>query len=519
MARPVLLMILDGYGISEATRGNAVRNASTPNLDALQTQCPCVALRASGEAVGLPEGQIGNSEVGHLHIGAGRVVPTGLSLINKAVADRSIAKNPALLGALRHARENGSKFHVMGLFSHGGVHSSLEHIVALLEAASANGARAVLHVFGDGRDVPPQTILDDLRETLPKLRALNAKIGVISGRYYAMDRDRRWDRIDLAYAALTEAKGNRFTDPLRYVQDQYDKGIDDEFLEPAVNALEDPSAVTIQDGDAVFFANFRPDRARQMSHYVYGSDYYDAIPPLRRKNLYYVTMMQYEGIEPTAVAFPPTAQANTMGEAVAKAGLSQLRIAETEKYAHVTFFFDGGKETQYPNETKILVPSNKKVATYDLAPEMACEAITDRLVEQIGKHDLVVLNYANPDMVGHTGKYGPTVRALEFLDGQIGRVVETCARRGVTLFLTADHGNAEEMEDDRGEPVTKHTKNPVPFACTDRTIALDADPFASLANVAPTVLEYMGVRVPPEMTEKSLLRRGHGDFQDDRGDR
>ncbi|WP_033160255.1 2,3-bisphosphoglycerate-independent phosphoglycerate mutase [Mycoplasmoides alvi] len=504
--KQVLLMILDGYGISKNKTGNAVMNAKTPYLDQLQSKYPHIEIKASGTAVGLPKGQIGNSEVGHLHIGAGRVIYTGLSLINKSIMDKTFEQNKALLNAIKHAKTNKSKFHVMGLFSTGGVHSSLNHILAILNVAHKHKVKTVLHIFGDGRDVRPQRILLDLKKTLPNFKKMDVTIGTISGRYYAMDRDQRWERINKYYLALVEGKANKFKDPILYIKEQYSKKNYDEFLEPAVNISKPIEAVTLQDNDAVFFANFRPDRARQLSHFIFKSKYYKEQPKLRRKNIYFLTMMQYEGIKPSAIAFPQINYKNTLGEVIAKQKRKQLRIAETEKYAHVTFFFDGGKEVNYPLEKKILIPSNKLVKTYDLAPEMSCKLITDKLINEIGKYDLIVLNYANPDMVGHTGNYEATIKALEKLDLEIGRLIKICEKNNVTLFFTADHGNAEAMIDENKKPITKHTANMVPFACTDTKIKFIFNKNSSLANVAPTILDYLGIKTPKEMSEKSLIK-------------
>lgn len=506
--RKVLLMILDGYGVCKEVKGNAVLNAKTPYLDHLQSaEFPHTLLAASGQAVGLPEGQIGNSEVGHLNIGAGRIIYTGLSLINKAISDHTFYENLALNQAVAHTKKHDSKLHVMGLVSHGGVHSLLNHIVATLKLAHQASVRTVLHIFGDGRDVPPESLLHDLEQLLPTLKELNVTIGMISGRYYAMDRDQRWERIDLAYDALLHGAQITFNDPIQYIKESYAKKESDEFIKPATNAVTDLQTITLQDHDAVVFANFRPDRARQFSHYIYGSNYYQVQPKMRRNDLFFVTMMQYEGIVPSAVAFPPETFKNTLGEVIANAGLKQLRISETEKYAHVTFFFDGGKEVDYPNETKNLIPSNRSVPTYDLVPEMSCKEITDALLPTLGKYELTVLNYANPDMVGHTGKYLPAVQALEMLDVQIGRVIDACIQNNVTLFFTADHGNAEVMLDDKNEPVTKHSTNPVPFTCTDKNIKLLDG--GKLANVAPTILDYMEIEIPKEMDEKSILLKNN----------
>ncbi len=499
--KPIVLAILDGFGERENEFGNAIKNASMPCYQSLLKMFPHIYLDASGESVGLPIGQIGNSEVGHLNIGAGRVVYTGLSLINKDIKDKIFDTNPALLSAIKHAIKNKSKFHVMGLFSNGGVHSNQEHIFKIIEIANAYGLTPIIHIFGDGRDVAPQTLTKDIKLLLELLNTLNGKIGTIAGRFYAMDRDKRFDRTELAYKTLLGLNENYYVDPLEYVNSQYQKEIYDEFLEPATRNDE---LVHISDNDAIIFANFRPDRARQLSHMFIGSELYDYSCPKKLNNIYFATMMNYEGINPHGVLYPKVVIKNTLGSIISENGLKQLRIAETEKYAHVTFFFDGGEEIDLPNTDKILIPS-PKVTTYDLAPNMSAIEITNKLLEIIHEYDFIVLNYANPDMIGHTGNYEKTISSLECLDKQILRLYENVSKLGGTLFITADHGNAEEMIDENNKPITRHTTNKVPFLVTDSKIGLIQNK-GNLSNIAPTILDYIDIDQPKEMTAKSLIK-------------
>jgi 2,3-bisphosphoglycerate-independent phosphoglycerate mutase len=455
--------------------------------------------------VGLPKGQMGNSEVGHLNIGAGRIVYTGLSLINKDLQDGHFYQNDGFLKAIEHAKTNKSKLHIMGLTSFGGVHSNLEHIIALLKLGHEHNIPVVLHAFGDGRDVPPMTLGNDFLKTiLPAVEKYHAKIGMISGRYYAMDRDKRWDRVDYAYETLLGNAKNYFDAPCDYITNSYRKNITDEFILPALNNTYAKEEVTIQDNDAVIFANFRPDRARELSHMIYGSSYYDYTPTIRRDNLFFVTMMTYEGIKPSIVAYPPTKLKNVLGEVIANNNLKQLRIAETEKYAHVTFFFDGGEEINYPGETKIIVQS-PKVATYDLQPEMSAYEVCDKLIANMAANDVIICNFANGDMVGHTGNLQATIKAVETVDAVIGKIYQKAQSLGHTMFITADHGNADEEIDDQGNPVTAHTLSPVPFIVTDATISLNDG--GKLSNIAPTMLTYMKINVPKEMNELSLIKK------------
>lgn len=501
MKKPVVLAVLDGYGFKKELKGNAIENSSGKFIKSLLEKNSYALLNASGEAVGLPEGQIGNSEVGHLIIGAGRVIYTGLSLINRDVKLNKMKDNEVVLKAIAHAKKNNSKVHVMGLLSPGGVHSSQSHIFELVKIIAENGATPVVHAFGDGRDVAPKSIIPYLEELLAVLKKYNGHLGSIAGRFYAMDRDKRWERTTAAYENLLGNSDNKFDDVIKYVESQYAKNVTDEFIEPARNS---DNKYPIQDNDAIIHANFRPDRARQLSHFICGSTIYEEKTPKKLKNIYFATMMTYEGITPDAVVYPTVMVKNTLGKVLEANNVKQLRIAETEKYAHVTFFFDGGEEVDLKNETKILIPS-PKVRTYDEAPEMSAKGITDKLIEVLKDYDFVIMNYANADMVGHTGVYNQTVKAIDCIDKQIERLAEAVTKLGGTLFITADHGNAEEMIDANGNPITKHTVNPVIFVSTDPNLKMEST--GSLANVAPTVLDYINLPIPKEMDEKSLLKK------------
>ncbi len=495
---------MDGYGLNNKKENNAVALANKPNIDKLLSLYPHTTLNASEEYVGLPKGQMGNSEVGHLNIGAGRVVYTGLSLINKELEDGKFFENVAFKKAIEHVKQNNSKLHILGLCSNGGVHSNLSHILALIELAKKNDVQPILHCFADGRDVDPKSLINDLPKIIDKLNECNGKLATISGRYYAMDRDKRWERVDQAYQAIIGQSSNKFDDPIKYISDSYQKGTTDEFLVPAVNNKYSQNEIALNDNDAVIFANFRPDRARQLSHVIYGSLYYDYKPSVSKINLFFVTMMNYEGITPSMVAYPPQVIKNTFGQVLANYNLKQLRIAETEKYAHVTFFFDGGKEIDFPNEKKILVNS-PKVATYDLQPEMSALEVTDKLLNEMDKTDVIIVNFANGDMVGHTGNLDATIKAIETVDAQIGRIYDKVSQSGMTMFITADHGNADVMRDEEGNVVTKHTTNPVPFIVTDKDCKLSQERGA-LCDIAPTILKYLGINIPNEMTGKSLIK-------------
>ena len=490
--RKVLLAILDGYGYSSTHHGNAIYLAKTPNLDYLMKIYSHELINASSEYVGLPQNQMGNSEVGHLNIGAGRIVYTGLALIDNAIKTHQFEKNKAFLDAFKHVKTNNSKLHIMGLVSHGGVHSSYLHITELIKLAAK-----------DGRDVDPYSFVKDLEDFSKVCNQANAKIATISGRYYAMDRDKRWDRVELAYNNIIGKGTNKFTNLVNYVNKSYANNISDEFIVPAINANYKANEIALSDNDAVIFANFRPDRARQMTHLICRSSYYDFTPTVQLKNIYMVTMSKYEGMNPNAIAFLPVELKNILGEVIEYNNLSQLRIAETEKYAHVTFFFDGGKEITFKNEKKILIPS-PKVATYDLKPEMSANEIANSLIPTIGKYDLTVLNFANCDMVGHTGNLEAAIKAVEIVDTMIGKIYEKCKNEDVTMFIIGDHGNAECMLDENNNPVTKHTTNPVWFMLTDSNFRVLKG--GKLANIAPSILKYMGLPIPPEMDEKPIIK-------------
>ncbi|MGL4616689.1 MAG: 2,3-bisphosphoglycerate-independent phosphoglycerate mutase [Mycoplasmoidaceae bacterium] len=501
MKKPVLLAILDGYGIAPKSKMNAISLANKPTLDKLLSgEYPYAELEASGSAVGLPEGQIGNSEVGHLNIGAGRVVYTGLSLINKDIKDDNLKNNEGLVLAVKHAKSNNSKFHIMGLMSPGGVHSHEEHIFALMKIASSNGLKPIVHLFTDGRDVPPRSIKNSIKRLNVVLKETNGIIGSIAGRYYAMDRDKRWDRVQKAYDVLIGNTNITFTDIDKYIDEQYEVNTNDEFFIPTINA--NINEVKIDNNDSIIFANFRPDRARELSHLIIGSNYYDYENKNKKTNLFFATMMKYEGIEPSFVLFPPTQIKNTIGEVIANNGLSQLRIAETEKYAHVTFFMDGGVEVDFPKEDKILIDS-PKVNTYDQAYKMSAEGITNKLLEVMQNYDLIILNFANPDMLGHTGNMEKTILSIEWIDEQVKRIWDKINELGGTMFLTSDHGNAESMLDENGNIITAHTTNLVPFVCTDKNILLKKS--GNLSNISSTILQYIMLDIPIEMTSSSLL--------------
>lgn len=503
--KKVILIIMDGIGLRSTRSGNAVALANKPNIDMLMQKYAHTQLLASEEAVGLPKGQMGNSEVGHLNIGAGRIVYTGLSLINKSLQEGTFYSNKAFLAAITHVQKHRSKLHIMGLASFGGVHSNLEHILALFKLAKDHNIDTIFHAFGDGRDVPPKTLLTDFQNTiLPALQANNIKLGVIAGRYYAMDRDKRWERVEKAYQALLGEVTNKFPDPIQYINSMYEQNVTDEFIVPALNGAYEKSSITLNDNDAVIFANFRPDRARELSHLIYNSTYYEYQPKKRCHNLYFVTMMNYEGIQPSMVAYPPIELKNALGEIIAKHQLRQLRIAETEKYAHVTFFFDGGIEISYPHETKIIVPS-PKIATYDLKPEMSAQEVCDKLISNMPNNDVIICNFANGDMVGHTGNLDATIKAVEVVDQMIGKIYQQAQNHKFTMFVTADHGNADEEIDQHGHKVTAHTLSPVPFIVTDDHVKLNDG--GKLSNIAPTILDYMSIDIPSEMDQPSLLKK------------
>ena len=495
-------MILDGFGIAPA-EGNAIAAAKHPNMDKIFAENPHTQIGASGMDVGLPDGQMGNSEVGHTNIGAGRIVYQELTRITKSAQDGDMDKNPALLKAMENAKENGKALHLMGLLSDGGVHSHNTHLYALLEMAKKLGLEKVfVHCFMDGRDVPPSSGKDYVKELMEKLDEIGVgKIATVMGRYYAMDRDNRWERVEKAYAAMVYGEGEQADCPLCAMQNSYDKEVTDEFVVPTVVKGAEP----ISAGDSVIFYNFRPDRAREITRTLVDPDF----TGFERKKgffpLTYVCMTQYDATMPNVeVAYKPESLENTFGEYISNKGLTQLRIAETEKYAHVTFFFNGGVEKQYPGEDRILVKS-PAVATYDLQPEMSAYEVTDKMVEAVksGKYDALILNYANCDMVGHTGVFEAAVKAVEAVDTCVGRVVEAVKEMGGCVLLTADHGNADKMVDEDGEPFTAHTTNPVPFCVINHPCKLREG--GRLADIAPTMLQVLGLKQPKEMTGESLI--------------
>ena len=503
MKKPLVLMILDGFGIAPK-EGNAIVAASTPNLDRILKENPVTKIGASGLDVGLPDGQMGNSEVGHTNIGAGRIVYQELTRITKSAEEGDMEKNPALLNAMQSAKENGKALHFMGLLSDGGVHSHNTHLYALLKMAKSLGLEKVfVHCFLDGRDVPPSSGKDYVKELMEKLSEIGVgKVATVMGRYYAMDRDNRWERVEKAYAAMVYGEGLRADCPVCAVQHSYDENVTDEFVVPTVVDGAQP----IESGDSVIFYNFRPDRAREITRTLVDPDF----TGFERKKgffpLNYVCMTQYDATMPNVdVAYKPESLENTFGEYLSRNDLTQLRIAETEKYAHVTFFFNGGVEKQYPGEDRILVKS-PAVATYDLQPEMSAYEVTDKMVEAVrsGKYDALILNYANCDMVGHTGVFEAAVKAVEAVDTCIGRVEAAVKEMGGCILLTADHGNADRMVDDDGTPFTAHTTNPVPFCVINHPCELREG--GRLADIAPTMLKVLGLPQPAEMTGESIIK-------------
>ena len=505
--KPTVLMILDGYGLNDRHDGNAVYEAKTPVMDGLMKDYPFVKGNASGLAVGLPDGQMGNSEVGHMNMGAGRIVYQELTRITKEIQDGDFFKNEALLTAMKNAKDNDSAIHFMGLLSDGGVHSHNTHLYGLLEMAKREGLKKVyVHCFLDGRDTPPASGKEFVEQLEAKMKEIGVgEIGVISGRYYAMDRDNRWDRVELAYKALTQGEGVKGTDAAAAVQASYDDDKTDEFVLPTVIEKDGKPVATISDKDSVVFFNFRPDRARQLTRCFVDPDF----SGFERKNGYFpvqfVCMAQYDAAMPNvSVAYPPEDLHMTLGEYLSKCGKTQLRIAETQKYAHVTFFFNGGREQTFDGEDRILVKS-PDVPTFDLKPEMSAYEVTDKVVEAIDsdKYDVIILNYANCDMVGHTGVFDAAVAAVEAVDTCVGRMVDAIMKKGGIAFITADHGNADKMLEEDGTPFTAHTTNPVPFIVVGKDCKLREG--GVLADIAPTMLEAMELPQPEEMTGKSLF--------------
>lgn len=505
--KPTVLMILDGYGLNEKTEGNAIAMAKTPVMDKLMSEYPCVKGNASGLAVGLPDGQMGNSEVGHMNIGAGRTVYQSLTLINKAITEGTFFTNEKFVEAVENAKKNDSKLHIWGLLSSGGVHSSNEHIYALLKLAKDAGLTKVyVHAFLDGRDVAPDSAVDFVGELAEEMKKIGVgEIASISGRYYAMDRDKRFDRVNLAYEAIVDHKGNSFTDPVQFVKDSYAEEVFDEFVVPGYNSAVDGA---VEDNDSVIFANFRPDRAIQIATVMTNPDFYadkGYTPATKRNGIYFVCMMKYADSVNGHVAFALPELTNTFGDYVSAQGLKQLRIAETEKYAHVTFFFDGGEDKEIEGAKRDLINS-PKVATYDLQPEMSAYLVKDKLIEELdsGEFDVVIVNFANCDMVGHTGVIPAAIKAVEVVDDCVGEVYEKVAELGGTMLITADHGNAERLLDEEGNPFTAHTTNDVPLIVTNSHLELKEG--GKLGDLAPTMLQLLGLAIPEEMDGTSLIK-------------
>lgn len=503
---PTALVILDGYGIGNPGPGNAIWEAKTPVMDKLLACCPNTQLSASGLDVGLPEGQMGNSEVGHTNIGAGRVVYQDLPRITNAVKDGSFFENPVYVKAMDDAAKSGGALHVLGLLSDGGVHSHITHIFAILEMAKRRGLpRVYVHCFLDGRDVGPKTGASYVQKLADECAKLgNCKIATIQGRFWGMDRDKRWERLQKGYDAIVRGVGVENADPVAAVEASYAQGVTDEFVEPVVCDKDG----MIHSGDSVIFMNFRPDRAREMTWALTGNLPADAAMSCEKLTLSYVCTAQYDATLTLPIAFPPEHLAGTIGEYVSSIGIKQFRIAETEKYAHVTFFLNGGVEKQYEGEERVLVPSPKEYPTYDLIPQMSAEEVKDKLVARMdqGGCGLYVCNFANCDMVGHTGVTEAAIKAVETVDKCLGEVVECAKRNGIRLAVTADHGNADRMVEPDGSPNTAHTTNPVPFVIVG-TGELKLRSGGKLADIAPTLLELMGLPAPAEMTGKSLIEK------------
>ena len=509
--KPVVLMILDGYGLNERHDGNAVYEAKTPVMDRLMKEYPFVKGNASGLSVGLPDGQMGNSEVGHLNMGAGRIVYQELTRITKSIEDGDFFENPEFLAAVENCKSHDSALHLYGLVSDGGVHSHITHIFGLLELAKRNGLTKVfVHCFLDGRDTPPSSGKEFVAELEEKMKELGVgRVASVMGRYYAMDRDNRWDRVKLAYDALTKGEGNRGESATGLIQESYDNGKTDEFVLPAVVTENGAPVGLIREHDSVIFFNFRPDRAREITR-AFCDDSFSGFEREKRMELTYVCFTDYDETIPNKlVAFKKETISNTFGEFLAAHGKKQARIAETEKYAHVTFFFNGGVEEPNPGEDRILVKS-PKVPTYDMQPEMSAPQVCEKLVEAIhsGKYDVIIVNFANPDMVGHTGVEAAAVKAIEAVDACVGKTVEAILEENGVLFICADHGNAEQLIDyATGEPFTAHTTNPVPFILVNAGEGYGLREGGCLADIAPTLIELMGMEQPKEMTGRSLLVR------------
>ncbi|HLR40915.1 MAG TPA: 2,3-bisphosphoglycerate-independent phosphoglycerate mutase [Virgibacillus sp.] len=504
------LIILDGYGIRDEKMGNAVQQANTPNFDRFWNKYAHNQLTASGEAVGLPEGQMGNSEVGHLNIGAGRIVYQSLTRVNLSIKDGEFFEKEAFLKSINHAKEKNKALHLFGLLSDGGVHSHINHLFALLKLAKdENLEKVYVHAFLDGRDVGPQTAREYIEQTEEKMKEYGVgQFATISGRYYSMDRDKRWDRVKKAYDAMVYGEGPSYQDPYEVINDSYENGIHDEFVIPSVitNENDDPVG-KVEDEDSIIFYNFRPDRAIQISRTFANEDFHDFdrgenVP----KDLDFVMLTNFSETVDGYVAYNPVNLDNTVGEVLAQHDMKQLRIAETEKYPHVTFFMSGGREEEFPGEKRVLINS-PKVATYDLQPEMSAYEVTEALLKELDakEHNGIILNFANPDMVGHSGKLEPTIKAIETVDECLGKIVDKILELGGHAIITADHGNSDEVITLEGDPMTAHTTNPVPVIVTKDNIELRDG--GILADLSPTLLDLLNVKKPEEMTGTSLIKK------------
>jgi 2,3-bisphosphoglycerate-independent phosphoglycerate mutase len=509
MKRPVALIILDGWGINDNCVANAVCQAQTPRLKALAEQYPSTTLEASGESVGLPDGQMGNSEVGHLNIGAGRVIYQDLTRISKSIEQGDFFINQAFLDGLDAIRNTGGRLHLMGLLSDGGVHSHNTHLYALVELAKQQGVDVCIHAFMDGRDTPPQSGQEYLEQLETELSRLNhGRVASIIGRYYAMDRDNRWERVEKAWRAISLGEGQFATSTAAAIEAAYAAGQTDEFVEPRVITEKGQPVPGIVDGDGILFFNFRADRARELTRTFTQPDFDDFNRPTVPNLACFICLSEYDETFALPIAYPSESYSNILGEVVARAGRHQLRIAETEKYAHVTFFFNGGVEEPFDNEDRVLIPSPKEVATYDQKPAMSALEVTTEVVRCIDtdRYDLIILNYANPDMVGHTGILPAAVAAMETVDECVGKVVDAILAAGGCALITADHGNCEQMEAANGAPHTAHTSNLVPLLLVDADRTGQSIKPGILADLAPTILELMELPIPDEMTGQSMLR-------------
>lgn len=505
-----MLMILDGFGDNKNKDGNAIKLAKTPNIDKLMKKYPNTDIYTSGLHVGLPEGQMGNSEVGHTNIGAGRIVYQELTRITKSIEEGEFFSNPEFIAAIDNCKKNHSKLHIMGLLSDGGVHSHNRHLYGLLEMAKRRDFEDVyVHCFLDGRDTPPASGENYLIQLENKMKEKGiGKIATISGRFYSMDRDKRWQRIEKSYNAMVNGKGIKALSPIKAIEDSYQKEVFDEFVEPTVIYDGEKPVAKIEDGDSVIFFNFRPDRAREITRTIVDEKFNEF--ETKKLNVHFVCFTNYDETMPNVkIAFKKEPLKNTFGEVVSNNNLTQLRIAETEKYAHVTFFFNGGEEKQYKGEDRILVPS-PKVETYDMQPEMSANEVTEKVVEALeeDKYDVVILNFANTDMVGHTGSLEAAIKAVETVDNCVGKIVKVIEKKKGNLIITADHGNAEQMIDYKtGEPHTAHTTNPVPIILVTPKKEIKLKENGKLADLAPTMLELMGIDKPEEMTGESLIEK------------